>query len=105
MQKQVPTSGNGEALVVWEEQALFRTSYLVTTTSECRKALWSLWRRRAVASPLKWTAMTVGARSMDSHTNRRRSHDPYRDNQWAHHPVIGIRNLPHQLEVTLDVLQ
>lgn len=105
MQKQDPTSGNGEALVVWEEQVLFRTSYLVTTNSACRKALWSLWRRRAVSSPLKWTAMTVGARSMDSHTNRRRSQDHYRDSQWAHHRVIGIRSLPHQPEVTLDALQ
>ena len=48
--------------------------------------------------------MTVGARSMDSHTTRRRSQDHYQANQWAHHRVIGIRSLQRLHEVTLAEL-
>lgn len=52
----------------------------------------SLWRRPAVCAHLKWTAMTVGPRSMDSHTTRRRNRDHCQDNQWVRRPVTGMRN-------------
>jgi hypothetical protein len=56
----------------------------------------SLWRRQARSALLKWTVMTVGALSMDLHTNRKRHHGLCQDKQWARHQVTGMRNLRHQ---------
>lgn len=49
--------------------------------------------------------MTVGARSMDSHTIRRRSQDHCQVSPWARHPLIAILSLQLLPEVTLVALR
>ena len=94
--------GKGEAPELKEVAILPILLYQYTICVEGRRFFSSLWRRPTSPAFLKWTAMTVGARSMDNHTRRKRSRrDLYQDSQWVRHPATGTHSLQHLREAIL----